>query len=240
MTDIALTCETVAEHGLVERYVAGRLGPGAEREAFEAHLLTCDACREEVRLALIVRAELAPTTSRRSRRGWLLGVGLAAAAGLATLVVLRGNGTDRVRPLGAVRQPPIYLGVPIRGTSTPADSLFDAAMQAYAEGDYATSAAGLDRALANGADSTPALFFLGASRLLTGQQAAAEDAFRRVVALGDTPYLPEAHYYLAKAFLQQGERDAALRELRSAATGDSAVAASAAALSDSLSRLLTR
>jgi putative zinc finger protein len=240
VTDIALTCETVAEHGLVERYVAGRLGPGAEREAFEAHLLTCDACREEVRLGLTVRAEFASTASRRGRRRWLLGVGLAAAAGLATLVVMRRTGTDQVRPLGAVRQPPIYLGVPVRGTATPADSLFDAAMQAYAEGDYATTAARLDRALAAGVDSTPALFFLGASRLLIGQEAGAAAAFRMVIALGDTPYLPEAHYYLAKALLQQGKGDGALRELRAVATADSAVAASAASLADSISRLLKR
>ena len=242
MIDDILTCDAVAERGLAERYVAGRLRDGADLEAFEAHLLVCDAFREEVRLGLTVRAELPAAASGRGRRAWLIGVGLAVAAGLATVTVLRPGGGDRVRSLGTIRQPPIYLGVPIREAPTPIDSLFNAAMRAYAAGDYATATAGLERALAAGVDSAPApaLFFLGASRLVTGQAAAASDAFRRVIALGDTPYLPEAHYYLAKALLTEGKGGAAVRELRAVAAADSAVAASAAALADSVTRLLKR
>ena len=135
MTDTLLTHDAVAERGLVERYVAGRLHDETELEAFEAHLLVCETCREEVRIGMVVRAETRASAPRRSYRGWLLGVGLAAAAGLTSLVLLRDSG-DRVRPLGTVLQPPLYLGVPVRSTPRPGDSVFDAAMQAYASGSY--------------------------------------------------------------------------------------------------------
>ncbi len=235
MTNDTLTCEDVATRGLVERYVAGRVRDDADQTAFETHVLTCERCREDVRLALLLRAELAaPVRWRRHRRRtWPLGVGLAVAASVTALVLLRPYGAG-VRALGGVRDAPIYLGVAVRGSPTPADSLFDAAMTAYNSGDYPGAAAALQRVLAAGADSAPALFFLGVSRLLTDRAAEAADAFRLVVALGDSPYLSEAHYYLAKALLRQGNRAAALRELRAVPTVDKQVAAAAAALADSI------
>ncbi len=231
-----LTCREVAERGLMERYVAGRLSDANQLADFEAHLVECSRCQEDVRLAMTVRAELA---ARRPRRISLLGLGLAAAAAIAGLVVLRGTGPD-VRALGAVRDAPLYLGVPVRATPAPADSLFERAMTAYTGGNYGAAATGLARALAAGGDSAPALFFLGASELMTGRPAAAADALRRVIGLGHTPYLPEAHYYLAKALLRTGDGDAALRELGTMRSGDTVVAASATALADSIRRLRKR
>ena len=228
-----LTCREVAERGLVERYVAGRLSEAEGLSEFEAHLVGCQRCQEDVRLAMTLRAELA---ARRPRRTWLLALGLAAAAGIAGLIVIRGGGPD-VRALGALQQPPLYLGVAVRATPTPADSLFERAMTAYSDGNYRAAATGLARALAAGGDSAPALFFLGASELMTGRPAAAADALRRVIALGDTPYLPEAHYYLAKALLRSGDGDGALRELGAVRSADTVVAATASALADSIRRL---
>jgi len=71
-----LTCEAVADRGLLERYVSGRLREEPDRTEFEAHLLTCATCRAEVRLAMVVRAELG-APKRRSR--WWIGVAAAAA-----------------------------------------------------------------------------------------------------------------------------------------------------------------
>lgn len=85
MTYETLTCEAVAERGLVERYVSGRLNAGRDLSDLETHLLTCSACREEVRVGMVVRAELGtPTTRNRlrslsRRRTWLI-LGAAAAA----------------------------------------------------------------------------------------------------------------------------------------------------------------
>lgn len=236
MTPNLLTCEVAAEHGLVERYVAARLSDQAELVPFETHLLTCEHCREEVRLGLAVRAELAVQERRQPRRAWPFGLAFAAAIAALLLVRLNGNG---VRALGAVREPPLYLGVAVRGAPALADSLFDAAMTAYNHGDYSAAAAGLELALARGGDSVPALFFLGSSRLVTGRPSAAADALGRAIALGESPYSDEARYYLAKALLREGNAAAALRELQAVPAVDSAVAALATALADSV-RGLTR
>ena len=238
MIDGILNCEAVAERGLVERYVAGRLSDEEGLGALETHLLTCEACREELRIAVVVRAE-SSALGQSKRRPWaLVGVGLALAAGLAALVVVRsgGNAGD-VRALGLVAQAPLYLGVAVRGSIAPGDSLFDAAMVAYGDGDYTAAARGLARALAAGMDSAPAAFFLGASELMTGRPDDAATAFRRVIALGDTPYRAEAHYYLAKALLHQGKAGPALRELQQVPPSDSPIAESAAALADTITRL---
>ena len=61
-----LTCREVAERGLVERYVVRRLSEAEGLSDFEAHLVGCSQCQEDVRLAMTVRAELA---ARRPRRG---------------------------------------------------------------------------------------------------------------------------------------------------------------------------
>jgi hypothetical protein len=233
-----LICEVVADRGLVERYVAGRLTDEPDLAAFETHLLTCERCREDVRLGLVVRAELT-APGRQRPHPWTVGLGLALAAGIAAVVLLRGNG-DGVRALGAVREPPLYLGVAVRGPGTRSDSMFDIAMTAYNLRDYAAASAGLERTVAAGVDSVPAFFFLGASCLMTGRSAAAAEAFRRVIALGASPYLGEAHYYLAKALLREGNASAALDELRAARVADGAVTAAAAALADTLQGLTKR
>jgi len=234
----ALTCETVAARELVERYVTGRLTDADGLGEFEVHVLTCARCREEVRLALAVRAELRAAAAPHARR-WPIGVSLAVAAGAAALLLLRPS-TARLQALGAVQDAPIYLGEQVRGGApTAADSIFDQAMRAYANGDYAGAAAGLDRALKAGVDSAPALFFLGVSELLLHRDGDAASGLRRAVALGDTPYLLEARYYLAKALLRGGDGRGALREL--SGTGpDSAVAAANAALADSVRSMIER
>jgi hypothetical protein len=77
-------------------------------------------------------------------------------------------------------------------------------------------------------------FFAGASLLMTDRPADAAEAFHGVIRGGDTPYLTEARYYLAKALLRLGRADEALRELRAAASGMTEIAAEARALADSV------
>jgi hypothetical protein len=98
MSAETLTCEEVAQQGLVERFVSGRL-PEAEGEAFEAHLLECEACREETRIAMTLREEFAASPSApgktgrlRSRPWWLAGVAAAAAVFIMVLVRTTANG----------------------------------------------------------------------------------------------------------------------------------------------------
>ncbi len=240
---VPLTHREVSEGRLVERYVAGSLG-GLERDRFEDHLLACDVCQADIRAGAAIRAELATDAAAvpraKARRRWLVPVALAAAAIVAIAVFVPRRGDSRLTALGRIIEPPIYLGVELRGAPQRADSLFDAAMTAYAAHDYAAAASGLEQALSAGVDSAPSLFFLGASRLVTDQPDAAAAAFRGVIALGESPYLPEAHYYLAKSLLREGKADVALRELRMVQSSDSTVVAGAVALADSITRLVKR
>lgn len=212
---------------------------GPERDRFEDHLLACDVCQADIRAGAAIRAELAPDVAAvprpKSRLRWLVPVGLAAA--VVALVVFLPRGDSRLIAFGRIIEPPIYLGVELRGAPSPPDSLFAIAMAAYAAHDYPAAASGLERALAAGVDSAPALFFLGASQMVTDRLDAAAAAFRGVIALGDSPYLPEAHYYFAKVLLREGKADAALRELRAVPPANGPVAPAAAALADSITGL---
>lgn len=208
-----LTCTEVQEEELAERYVAGTLAAELE-QSFELHYLSCPACHEDVRLAEAVRHAVAPVHATRARVAFA-SAGVLIAAGLAAVLLLnRGDASPQLRALGALEQPPIYLGVPLRAAAAPADSLFDAAMTQYNAVDYAAAAAGLERALAAGAAVVPANFFLGASLLQLNRHEAAAAALQRVIAAGESSYRSEARYYRAKALLSLGESSAAARELR--------------------------
>jgi hypothetical protein len=94
-----LTCEAIADRGLIERYVSGRLRDEPDRMDLETHLLTCATCREEVRLAMVVRAELG-APRRRARSWWWVGVGAAAAV----LILFVARPPSRSNPDGTVER----------------------------------------------------------------------------------------------------------------------------------------
>lgn len=218
----------------------------AERVAFEDHFITCAKCQHEVRLADTVRAGLAVMTPAVVRAGrpshawrWL-GVGVALAAGLAAVVILRRGPEPAFVALGAVTEPPVYLGVPVRGTPGTADSIFDRAMTDYSARRYLEAITGLRAALAAGRDSIPTDFFLGASLLLSGDAEAAAATLDRVVAKGDTPYRDDAQMYEAKALLRLGRGRDALDVLTRHKPGDPVLASAFSALADSITRALGR
>lgn len=227
-------CDEIREQGIAERYAAGTL-PEAEAAAFEQHYLTCARCQADVRLAAAIRN--APAGSRRRISMLPVGLALAVAAGLMAVVLLGPwrRAADLVR-LGGIAEAPVYLGVQVRGAQSPADSLFDRAMAHYELRQYEAAAAGLRSALAAGVDAAPALFFQAASLLALGRDEDAARGFSSVIASGDTPYLPEARYYLAKALLRLGRGREAMTQLRQVA-GGSAVGPRASALADSVERL---
>lgn len=240
-----LTCDVVVERGLIERYVADRL-PEDEAQAFENHYVACPRCQDELRLAVAVREAASDVSGswfgRRSLMIGGAGVGLAAAAVLIVLL-LPATGSRQASDLarlGEVIQPPIYLGIPVRAADTPADSLFDSAMDAYVAEEFERAADGLAAALAAGVDSAPAEFFLGSSLLMEDETEDAARAFRRVIALGETPYMAEARYYLAKALLRLGQAEEALTHLRLAARQSDELREPATALADSVEEELQR
>ncbi|HLQ68892.1 MAG TPA: hypothetical protein VK124_05175 [Gemmatimonadales bacterium] len=77
--------------------MSGRLRAEPDRTDFEAHLLTCATCREEVRLGMVVRAELGAP-----KRGswWWVGVGAAAAV----LILFVARPPFRSNPDGTVKR----------------------------------------------------------------------------------------------------------------------------------------
>lgn len=210
-------------------YAANTLN-AADRVAFEQHLLTCESCRNEVRLASLVRSEL-PAQSRRPNP-WVVGAGLALAASFA-LIMTRSSGKS-LQDFGRVAAAPEYNGIAVRGAIGGTDSLFALAMKSYRAHDYSSSARQFAAARSAGADSVTTTFFLGVSNLIADDAAGAATELRRSVAMNRSSYTSESHYYLAKALLSQGNREDALRELEAAAESESTIQSAAKFLGDSI------
>jgi tetratricopeptide (TPR) repeat protein len=254
----------IHEAELADRYVAGRM-PEAERVAFEDHFVGCAQCQQDLRFASAVRAAAATgspqgvstashasalanslvnslakpgSLGRRSRTArW---IGVALAAGIAAIALVRSAPSRALMALGGVAEPPAYDGIAVRGTPGRGDAIFDGAMSEYAARHFAAAAAGLRAALAAGQDSIPTEFFLGASLLFAGDAHAATGAFDHVVAKGDSPYLNEAQLYEAKALLRLGRGRDALDVLAHLTPADPADAAKLSAFADSVKRAVAR
>jgi tetratricopeptide (TPR) repeat protein len=165
---------------------------------------------------------------------WHRTIAMAAAAAVILIVLgirwnLKPNSPTRVAPTQATKpgpavvslaelahfDPPAYRPAVLRSTPDEALREFQKAMKPYQQGDYARAAALLTAAKLNPKDPG-VLFFLGVSHLLAGQTDDGIAVLKRCVALGDTPYLEEAHYYLGKGLLGKGDLTAARRELEEA------------------------
>jgi hypothetical protein len=232
-----VTCSVAADGERVHRYVAGTLELDAVAE-FETHLLGCAECQAAVREGVAVAAALrrisAPVVDTvrvsRRRRWWAVPLA-AAAAGVLWLVVGREGPLAR---LGRVSEAPAFAGVPVRGDADSLSRLADSGMTVYGAGRYREAARLLGAVAAE--DRTPALsFYLGVATLLSGNPAGAVAQFRQVP--DGSPYVAEAHFYSAKAWLQASRGDSALVHL-AAVPADARIAAHAAALADSVRRVL--
>lgn len=100
----------------------------------------------------------------------------------------------------------------LRGVQEESADRFQRAMQAYMKGDYRQTVSGLS-AIPVGvpgsgkpedhvADAGVQLY-LGVSQLMLGQNAEAIRSLHRSVGYGDTPYLENAEFYLAKGLVRQ-------------------------------------
>ena len=243
------TCDEDSRHSNAERYAACRMTAG-EAEQFEDHFVACAECQNEVRFASAIvtglpprppMAHSQPVGSKPVRtRFWRGAAGLAMAAGLAGVLLLRQGPRPAVLALGGVAEPPTYLGIPVRDGGSQQDAVFEAAMIAYGKHEYAAAAAGLRSALAAGQDSVAAQFFLATSLLLDDRPSDAASEYERVLAHGDTPYRAESRYYRAKALLRLGRLADAKAELAHLARTDGVTFELGAALLDSLALLPQR
>jgi len=108
---------------------------------------------------------------------------------------------------------PRYAQDRLRGAADPATVRFQQAMDRYQQRDYAGAIAPLREASRVDPEAPHIAFFLGVSNLLAGRPGEAADALRATVALGESPYLEEAHFYLAKAYVRRGRIDEAITEV---------------------------
>ncbi len=115
--------------------------------------------------------------------------------------------------LAVVKAPP-YTPALLRGPLDEAERRFREAMRLYVARDYAGAKAGLRSAAALDRERPDIAFFLGICALLTDEPGVAIAELRRTIALGDSPYLEEAHFYLAKAHIRRGELAAAASQLK--------------------------
>ena len=86
-------------------------------------------------------------------------------------------------------------------------------MKAYARGEYQAAVPGLAAASKLDPEAAHIQFYLGISRLLSNQPSTAIDSLRRTIALGDSPFREDAHFYLAKAYLKTANVESAVKEL---------------------------
>jgi TolA-binding protein len=110
-------------------------------------------------------------------------------------------------------QPPRYEPLRLRANTTAAQREFQGAMELYVTGDYGGAAAGLRRALALDSSYLAATFYLAICALQENHTGEGVTLLQRVVATGESPYLEDAHFFLAKARLRQGDVAAARSEL---------------------------
>jgi tetratricopeptide (TPR) repeat protein len=110
-------------------------------------------------------------------------------------------------------EPPPYAPPRLRGVGDEATSKFREAMTHYQRREYARAAAGLREAAALDPQAPHILYYLGVSQLLTADPDGAIGAFSKVVALGDSAYLEEAQFALAKAHLRKPDVNRAIEAL---------------------------
>jgi len=101
----------------------------------------------------------------------------------------------------------------LRGPLDEPTQRFRQGMDAYRKAEYSKAVDQLRAARELDPNAAHISFFLGVSDLMVGRDDAAIDALQATIALGDSPYLEEAHFYLAKAFLRRKDLDAAAAQL---------------------------
>ena len=225
-----MSCERDFPDELVEAYAAGRL-EAAAAAAFEDHYFGCEACLQRLRLVQDLPEAFARPIPSRVRPAWLAGLAAAAslllAVGLwrvaqppapvpspvasATPAAPGKTRAERLRELGRF-EPPAWSPETLRGGQAEPEGL-EEGRKRYLARDYAGAAALLERAAQAAPGDPRAAFFLGAALLLDGRVEPGAAQLRRVVALGDTPYLEEARLLLARSCLLQGDATGAEREL---------------------------
>jgi TolA-binding protein len=228
-----VNCETVQNENVVERYVLGQL-TAEELGSFEEHYFECEPCFEQVRLmqGLQAAGEGRPRPARvlempgRKWQVWaaaavvLAGVGIAAmrqfgqpAAPVASAPAATAAKVDAERVLLARVEPPNYTAAALRGSAGDRAENFAAAMAKFSGGDYRAAADGLRGLVEGGPETAAARFYLGVSDLMLDNWQEPVTLMRSIDAMGETPYLEQARFFLAKALLAGNDAGGAAKAL---------------------------
>jgi tetratricopeptide (TPR) repeat protein len=111
-------------------------------------------------------------------------------------------------------EPPPYEPLTLRGAGDDATRRFHRGMERYQRADYRGAISNLSSAAALDPRGPHIRFFLGVSHLLLNQNRAAVEWLQATIALGDSAYVEDAHFYVAKAFLRQHDLGAARAHLK--------------------------
>jgi tetratricopeptide (TPR) repeat protein len=111
-------------------------------------------------------------------------------------------------------QPPPYEPLRLRGLPDEATTRFLSGMEHYRKADYGAAVTDLRAAAALDSEASHIRFFLAISQLMVGEEAAGIEGLRVTIALGDSPYLEDAHFNLAKALLRRKDFGAAEAQLK--------------------------
>jgi len=111
-------------------------------------------------------------------------------------------------------EPPRYEPLRLRGVPNEPTARFQRGMEQYRKADYAGAVDDLRAAVELDPDAAHARFFLGISYLLLAQDNAAIDQLQNTIALGDSGYLEDAQFFLAKAFLRRKDLGRAEMQLK--------------------------
>ncbi len=110
--------------------------------------------------------------------------------------------------------PPRYSPAILRGPTDEATLHFREGMNLYSKGDYAGTIEKLRSTVELNPQAADARFFLGTCFLLTEQSTEGIRELKETIALGESPYLEQAHFYLSKAYLRKGNVAKARKELQ--------------------------
>ena len=237
-----MTCDDIERDNIAEAYVLGRLAEPASSE-FESHYFECPRCLAEVELLETGRTHLlsdqnAPSGVRRFPR--VMGAVAAAAVVVIAAGVIRQFSSESAAPagqparnielpgtapsvpaaaavdlraLGAIVPPP-FNAPRLRDGSTASRRTFLTAMEHYERGDCQQAIGGLKTAVEQDPKSIPAHFYFAVCALQLDRNTQAADHLKIVVQLGESPYLEDAHFFLAKSHIRQGDLGTARRELQ--------------------------
>ena len=234
-----MTCDEIERDDIAEQYVLGRLDEDS-RARFEAHYFDCSRCLDRVEHLESVRTVLADTSARPKgalSRPWrgraAAGLAVAAILLLAVRAIQESPPPQSDRPsagqdiglpstapridvdrLGAI-EPPAFTPPRLRSSdASESRRAFVAAMEAYGRGDYGGAIDGLEEAVRADGAFPAAHFFLGVCYLQLDRPLEAIEHLREVTRLGESPYLEDAHFFLAKASIRSGDIEAARRDLQ--------------------------